>query len=140
MRRSRNITPADLDRIVGILDGWSGKLTWDLLLESILKHLRVSYTRQTLSNHERIKNAFNLRKRVLAGKAGETPAKSVPPEVKVLQDRVARLEGENERLNMENNKLIERFATWSYNAHLKGVSQDMLNKPLPSVNRDVTVR
>jgi hypothetical protein len=42
---------------------------------------------------------------------------------------IARLEAENARLRVENERLLEQFACWAYNAHT-----------LPAVNRDQTVR
>lgn len=39
MTSSRNLTPSAVEQIVSILDGWSGKLTWDLLIISIARHL-----------------------------------------------------------------------------------------------------
>ena len=66
MSRSRNLTPDAIEQIVSILDGWSGKLTWDLLILSVARRLRGTYTRQTLHKHERIRRAFILRKQTLS--------------------------------------------------------------------------
>lgn len=63
MSRAKNLDDEDIARIVGILDGWSGSLTWDALIDSIEKHLFVRYTRQALHKHVRIRDAFTLRKR-----------------------------------------------------------------------------
>ncbi len=38
-RRARNLDDQAIERIIGILDGWSGKLSWDLLVDSIERYL-----------------------------------------------------------------------------------------------------
>ena len=70
MSRSRNLTPVAIEQIVSILDGWSGKLTWDLLIQSVARRLRGTYTRQALHKHERIRDAFTLRKKTLSISVG----------------------------------------------------------------------
>ena len=44
-RRARNLDDHAIEHIVCVLDGWSGKLSWDLLIEAIET---VSYTHLTL--------------------------------------------------------------------------------------------
>jgi hypothetical protein len=138
MTRAKNLSAADVEIIVGILDGWSGKLTWDLLIQAIARRNRATYTRQALNNHERIKNAFALRKSALAGKPSSGTKKVGPPELQAALERIARLEGENQRLQMENNRLLEKFATWAYNAHIRGLDETFLSQPLPVVDRATT--
>ncbi|MGO4469829.1 hypothetical protein AB4Z11_30180, partial [Pseudoduganella sp. RAF53_2] len=61
-RRSRNLDDEIIKQIVEIIDGWSGDLTWAKLIHAIeLRHFSC-YTRQALHNHERIREAFRLRK------------------------------------------------------------------------------
>ena len=64
-RRSKNLGDAEIQQIVEILDGWSGKLTWDLLIDAIELRLCYRYTRQALHKHERIRQAFELKKKDL---------------------------------------------------------------------------
>lgn len=52
--------------------------------------------------------------------------------------RLERLEAENKRLVIENERLLEQFVTWAYNAHLKGLTKAYLDKPLPIVDREIT--
>jgi hypothetical protein len=138
MTRAKNLSAPDVETIVGILDGWSGKLTWDLLIQAIARRNRATYTRQALNNHERIKNAFALRKSVLAGKPISGNKKVGSPELQAALERIARLEGENQRLQMENNRFMEKFATWAYNAHIRGLDETFLSQPLPVVDRATT--
>jgi integrase len=52
----------------------------------------------------------------------------------------ARLEAETARLKTENTRLLEQFVRWSYNANNRGVGEEVLNRPLPAVNRDSSFR
>jgi hypothetical protein len=104
MGRSKNLTSSVVEQIISILDGWSGSLTWDLLIAAVFRRVRSTYTRQALYKHERIRCAFALRKQAL--RISPARKKSASPELQVAADRIARLEGENERLRMENDRLL----------------------------------
>lgn len=136
MSRSRNLTPDAIEQIVSILDGWSGKLTWDLLIQSVARRLRGTYTRQTLHKHELIRRAFILRKQTLSTSVGVKKVSS--PDLQVAHDYIARLKGENERLHMENDRLLEQFVRWAYNAYSRGLDEQFLSRPLPAINRQQT--
>ena len=136
MSRSRNLTPGAIEQIVSIIDGWSGKLTWDLLIQSVARRLRGTYTRQALHKHERIRSAFTLRKKTLSISVGKK--KAISPEFQATNERIARLEGENQRLQMENDRLLEQFVRWAYNAYSRGLDEQFLSRPLPAINRQQT--
>ncbi|HQO16846.1 MAG TPA: hypothetical protein PLG02_07775 [Methylotenera sp.] len=132
--RAKNLDDAGIKAIVGILDGWYGKLTWDLLIDAINLRTHNKYTRQTLHKHERIRNAFELRKMEIT--KGESATRTVTsPELQKALERIARLEVETKRLESENTQLLEQFVRWAYNANARGLDSDLLNKPLPPVNR-----
>ncbi|QOY55169.1 hypothetical protein HUE87_02710 [Candidatus Sulfurimonas marisnigri] len=134
--RSENLTDELIEKIVKILDGWSGKLTWDKLIDEIEFRTKNKYTRQTLGKHQRIKDAYNLTKDRVSTTIKELPNMSA--EVAALIQKVKRLEAENDRLNFENEALLAQFARWAYNAHSKGVTKEMLDKPLTPVDRGKT--
>lgn len=138
-KRSKNLGDAEIKQIVEILDGWSGKLTWDLLINAIELRVFSRYTRQALYKHERIRNAFELKKSELS-EGGKGVPRVASPQLQIALDRIARLESENRRLESENNQLLEQFARWAYNAHTRGLDHEFLNRPLPSVNRGQTKR
>jgi len=137
--RSKNIDDKIALAICEILDGWSGPLTWDKLVDAIELRLGQRYTRQALHKHDRIKQAFIGRKRTLSNK-GERTHRVVDPVLQVSLDRVARLEAENDRLKRENSNLLEQFVRWTYNAGLRGFSIELLNQSIPPVNRGQTDR
>ncbi|MBX9675956.1 MAG: hypothetical protein K2V71_05045 [Methylotenera sp.] len=133
-QRAKNLDDPSIKAIVEILDGWSEKLTWDLLIEAINFRTHNKYTRQALHKHERIRNAFDLRKAELAN--GDSTVRNVrSPELQKALERIARVEAENRRLDSENNQLLEQFVRWSYNAYTRGLDAEFLNQPLPPVNR-----
>lgn len=136
-RRPRNLDDADVADIVSILDGWSGQLSWELLIDAVEARRFGRYTRQALHKHERIALAFAARKKGL--KQGDSPvAEGESPELKMALERLARAEREVERLHRENRLLLEQFARWAYNAHGRGLGKDFLDRPLPAANREQT--
>jgi hypothetical protein len=133
-RRAKNLTKAEVDAIVGLIDGWTGKLTWDLLREAIASRTSQIYERQALASHEAIQRAFTSRK------STPTAAKKafLSPELEVAEQAIDRLEATVKRLTHENNTLIEQFVRWAHNASLRGLDEDFLNQPLLPVNREKT--
>lgn len=139
-KRAPNLTDADLEAIVGILDGWTSRLTWDGLIAEIKVRRRAEYTRQALHQHERIRLAYSSAKKRLDGKKPdtETPKPIAAAEGVMLLQRNARLEAEVARLKLENARLLEQFHVWAYNAFQRGLDIEYLNTPLPHVDRDTT--
>jgi hypothetical protein len=138
--RARNLADSDIAEIVAILDGWVGKLSWELLIAAIRQRRHATYTRQALHKHERIKLAFSLCKNRLAATDGGTVVKVASPELQAALERIARLEGENARLTAENQALLGQFACWAYNASTRNLDLAFLSRPLPPVDRDRTAR
>lgn len=135
--RAKNLDDADIKEIVSILDGWTGKLSWDLLIDSIEERIYVRYTRQALHKHEPIRNAFSLRKKNSIPNIADTK-NDVTPEMQVAMDRISKLEAETGRLKVENERLLEQFVRWAYNASTRNLNKEFLNRPLPPVDRDQT--
>lgn len=131
------------ETILAIIDGWTGKLTYELLSEKVQLELglKKAPSRHTYTKHAEIKHAFDLKKKELRTKksAAIDEAKSLfnssdklsqlldsldndDATIAELIKRVEKLENENERLNSENarlanqnNILLERFARWQHN-------------------------
>lgn len=136
--RAKNLTDDGIARIAGILDGWTGPLTWDLFLDAVEVHTGARYTRQALFRHARIAEAFSLRKSAPDAGGRAKDAEDISPELQAALARIARTEAENLRLHAENQRLLEQFAVWAYNAHMRGLDEEYLSRPLPFVNRDQT--
>ena len=148
------------ETILAIIDGWSGKLTYELLSDRLQSELGLKRppSRHTYTKHDEIKHAFDLKKEELRNKKS-----SAIEDAKLLFDssdklshllenldnddatiaelikRVEKLEKENERLNSENERLrakndilLERFARWQHNLQkMDGVD---LNKLASSID------
>lgn len=137
-RRAKNLGDAEIKQVVEILDGWSGKLTWELLINAIELRSYNRYTRQALHKHERIYHAFEMTKQRLNDCDPTTIKKMASPALQAALERIARLEAESKRLESENDRLLEQFARWAYNAHMRGLDQEFLSRALPMVNRGQT--
>ena len=138
MTRSKNLGDGDILTVVKLIDGWSGPLTWKLLIAAVEKRLFNCYTRAALHKHARIAKAFSDRKLRLSEADDREERQSASPELHAANQRIDRLEAENQRLDGENNRLLEQFVRWTYNAGLRGLDHAYLSRPLPPVNRDRT--
>lgn len=65
-RRAKNLDDEAIKLVVEIMDGWSGNLSWQALIEHVQVRLLSKYTRQALHRHERIRIAFEATKKRLA--------------------------------------------------------------------------
>ena len=134
-KRSKNLSDEDIADIVALLDGWSGRLSWDLFIEAIARRKHTTYTRQALHKHVRIRNAFSLRKKTLSNVVEHAFPEDMEPELRAALEHTARLQNENSRLKMEISCFLEQFVRWAYNAYTHGLDQEFLSRPLPRVNR-----
>lgn len=130
---AKHLTPKNIDTLIRLLDGWEGKLTWDALCDEGAKLIGSRPTRQTLNAHGSIKNAYLSRKKNL--KTGLIQSKR-PASLSIAAQRIRGLEGENSRLKEENERLLEKFIRWQYNAYKHGMSKQSLDELLPPINRD----
>jgi hypothetical protein len=138
MSRAKNLSDDDVAKIVAILDGWSGPLRWELLIEEVERRLFARYTRQALHKHGRIKDAFAGRKEALAAAPGRPRKFASSPELQLALDHIDKLTGENQRLKAENDRLLEQFVRWAYNASTRNLDEAFLSRPLPHVDREQT--
>jgi hypothetical protein len=138
MRKSRapDLTEERILVVIDILDGWKGKLTWDLLLQGVENKTGIAYSRFTFAEYPKIANAFTLRKKALSGTFKAEPGQPRDEQVRAALEQVDRYRAKVERLEQENQLLLEQFVTWATNAERKGVTMSMLNAPLHKPNRD----
>lgn len=119
-----------IDKAVRLLDGWTGKLTWDRYLAVLEVEIGHKYTKAAMLRQPRIKSAWDHAKELARDDNG-VPASGSAIETQKALERVRLLEGRVERLNRENQALLEQFVRWSHNAVRKGMSLDELEAPLP---------
>ncbi|MFG0339731.1 hypothetical protein ACF8FF_17640 [Pseudomonas sp. zjy_13] len=129
---AKHLTRGDIQAIVSLIDGWDGKLGWEALCDEAAALVGARPTRQTLSSHDAIKSAFDNQKKLQ--RTGSV-VKKRPPSLDIAAQRIRRLEAENSRLTLENERLLERFQRWQYNAYKFNVSAEKLDAPLPQINR-----
>jgi len=134
--RAPDLTDERIAVVIETLDTWKGKLTWDLLIESIEKATGYRYSRFTFADYPQIANAFSLKKNSLRGTLSRKRGEPRDELVRAAMAQVDRYKSKVERLEAENQLLLEQFVTWAINAERKGVTMDMLNAPLPKPERD----
>lgn len=140
MKKSRApaLTTERIQTVLDTLDGWKGKLTWELLIESVHEATGITYSRFTFAEYPSITNAFALRKEALRGQAGKPAREPKDERLRAALALAERYKVKAERLEVENQLLLEQFVTWAHNAELKGVTMMMLNAALPKPQRDRT--
>lgn len=133
MKKSRapDLTQEVLAQVLDTLDGWKGKLSWELLLDEVEKLTGHRYSRFTFADYPQIADAFRGRKEALRGTLPRTASEPKDERLRAAMQRMDRLEAKNSRLEAENSALTEQFVVWAINAERKGVTMDMLNAPLP---------
>ncbi len=119
-----------------MLDNWGGKLTWTLLINSILRQLEQLYTRQALSNHEEIAVAFATKKKLL--QTGSKHVAPISPDLQAAHSKIASLEARVERQKTIIRNFEVQFALWTYNASIESMPAGFLDRPIPPVDRGQT--
>lgn len=130
---TKHLKPLELSAIEDTLYSWEGAITWAGVCAKVEALIGKSVTRQTLSGNSVIKRAYDQAK---SRSRNAPPIPPSPSSLKVAADRVSRLESEIAALKLENSKLIEKFLRWQYNAHIKGLTEAHLDKPLPIIDRE----
>lgn len=140
MRKARapDLTEERIEVVIDTLDNWKGKLTWDLLIDAVAKVAGHRYSRFTFAEYPQIADAFALKKEALRGTWKGEPSQPRDARVRSALEQVARYQAKVERLEHENQLLVEQFVTWAINAERKGITMDMLNAPLKKPDRDRT--
>ncbi|MBP6083747.1 MAG: hypothetical protein KA732_21120 [Providencia sp.] len=132
------ITEKTLPVALHELDKWSGKLTWNSFAAQLAKVLgEESVSRHTLLSYPALVEAFNNRKNSL-----KEPSNSTEKDVTLefAKEQISILEAKVERLEKQNESLLEQFVRWQHNAYMMPnvdmkVLNQRLDKPLPEVDR-----
>lgn len=133
---AKHLKQADIDAIVNVIRGWpTDKLTWESICEASAKVIGQAPTRQTLNAHAAIKDAYSAKKR---GLKVQGPKTAMPSSLAVAAQRISRLQTENDELKLKNDRLLEQFVRWQYNAYKHGLKEHQLNAELPRIDRERT--
>jgi hypothetical protein len=134
--RAPDLTDECIAVVLDTLDLWQGKLTWELLLDAVQVATGLRYSRFTFAEYPEIANAFSFKKDALRGTLPRSRGQPRDERLSAALKQVERHKAKAKRLEAENQLLCEQFVTWAINAERKGVTIDMLNKPLPKPQRD----
>ncbi|MEC5216174.1 hypothetical protein RCH09_001111 [Actimicrobium sp. GrIS 1.19] len=134
--RAPDLTDERLQVVLDTLDSWKGKLTWDLLIDAVEKATGFTYSRFTFAEYPQIANAFSFKKDALRGTWQAERGAPRDERVRAALEQVDRYKAKVQRLEQENQLLLEQFVTWAHNAERKGVTVMMLNAPLTKPHRD----
>ena len=135
-QRAPDLTDATISVVVDLLDGWTGKLTWDLLIAEVLRLTGFEYSRFTFAEYPRIADDFAVKKKELSGALARGPRTPRDGQIQAALDQAARFKAKADRLERENELLLEQFQTWAVNAERHGVTIAKLNAPLALPNRE----
>ncbi len=122
------LTDADIEKAVRLLDGWTGKLTWDRYLAVLKTEIGHLYTKPGMRKHARVLNAWEMAQRRLNEGAASVGARATgDAAIAEAHRRIATLRAENARLTQENRDLLEQFLRWSHNAARAGLTPELLD-------------
>jgi hypothetical protein len=127
-KRSPNLDLDRVERIVEIIRGWRGRLTWQALCNEIKRQTGDLYTRQALSKHVPIQAAYDAYQRKPMPAESDKSLSRAEKRIRTLQLKISELE-------QVRSVLLERFARWAVNAAEAGLTEEFLNRPLQSINR-----
>ena len=130
---ARRLTDTDIALAVRLLDGWTGKLTWERYIALLTTELNgARYTKPGLRKQPRILNAWQMARTRLEGSL-ETAGEISNGDAAVvhLRQMVRHLRNEIATLKQENHDLLERFQRWSHNAAMdKGMTPEQLDRDI----------
>ncbi|WP_273210287.1 hypothetical protein [Marinobacter subterrani] len=127
---ARHLTDIDVNRILALIDSWQYDLKWEALVKACEINLGIKTTRQALSRKQQIKEAFQTYKKTQKLDLSDVSA-ARPNDINTAHQRIERLLKRIEKLEYENRLLKEKFLVWQYNAEQRGVTEEMLHRPIP---------
>lgn len=132
---AKHLSARDIGAIVNMIHGWQGTaLTWEAMCERAARLIGKRPSRQSLTRHDAIHDAYLARKAQLR----RAPAMGLARVQDISAQRVAQVSAELAALKAQHQALLSRFVVWQYNAYKHGLSEHQLNEPLPWIDREVT--
>lgn len=96
----------------------------------------LDYSRFTFAEYPTIADAFTLKKKKLSGTLTRGPITPRDGQILAALDKAERFKAKADRLERENELLLEQFQTWAVNAERYGVTITKLSTPLALPNRE----
>lgn len=126
MHMAKHLNRSEIKAIKHIILTWDGKITWSDLCESVYKNLNRTITRQSLSAHDEVVEAYRTKKNLSNLKKSGLKK---PANLTIAAQQIVNLKAENEMLKKQNNRYKEQFSYWQYNAYRHGLTMEQLNRP-----------
>lgn len=138
--RAPNLTDESIEKIVRVIGSWSGeRLTWNLLIDAVSVSLKARYTRQALSKHTKIQIAYDTKNKALSARRPDSESTGNADLDKALRV-IDELKLEVARLKVGERIFLEQFARWAHNATQAGIDYQILDRPIPPVDRNASLR
>ncbi len=136
MPKNRVFHRTEIDAIVDRIRNWPKEtISWSDVCKIAESILGFRPSRQGMHQREPIREAFQAKKNNLRAKSKVTSP--MPSSLAVASRRIGSLEAELSEVKAKNIRLNDCLQIWRYNAHLKGMTDALLNKPLPLIDREV---
>lgn len=136
MPKNRVFRQTEIDAIVQVIRAWpKSTISWDDVLRKATPILGFTPSRQGMNQRKPILEAFQAKKKHLHTTPDHTSP--MPSSLAVAAKRIDILNSQIAELTSINTRLKDRLQIWQYNAHLKGMTETMLDQPLPSIDREV---
>ncbi|WP_174866681.1 hypothetical protein [Pectobacterium polaris] len=133
---SKKLTKNEKALIINTILGWSEPvITWEELCEECSTFLNSKPSRQTLSYHKDISEAFKSKKYGI--KKNQNNFKK-PSSLSIASQLILNLESKIRLLEEENRKLKQQFIIWQFNAYKHNINEQVLSESLPKIDRDRT--
>ncbi len=130
---SKKLTKKEKMLIVNTIIGWSEPgITWEDVCNECTCFLKSKPSRQALSYHKEINEAFKSKKNGI--KCNQNNFKK-PSSLAIASQRIFHLESKNRVLEEENRNLKQQFVIWQYNAYKHNINKNILDEPLPPIDR-----
>lgn len=129
----KKLTKSEKNMILNTIWGWSdSSITWEQLCEECSSFLKSRPSRQTLSYHKDIANAYLSKKKGIVDNANKFKK---PSSLTNASKIIFNLESRIKHLEDENRKLKEKFVLWQFNAYIYDIKEHQLEEPLPKIDR-----
>ena len=126
MHMAKHLNRSEIKAVKHIILTWDGKNTWSDLCESVYKNLNRTITRQSLSAHDEVVEAYRTKKNLSNLKKSGLKK---PANLTIAAQQIINLKAGNEMLKKQNNRYKEQFSYWQYNAYRHGLTMGQLNRP-----------
>lgn len=127
------ITHNDVKLIAEMIRDWpkTQPFKWEAICLGAKSILGYEPTRQALHKKPVLANAYEVKKKQLRAAAEKLEKIARPQSMLDAMERIVRLQGENDLLKAELQKMAEIANRFIYNSSLAGLSREQLMAPLP---------